>query len=180
MTIDPATPSPSRTARPRAGGSLILILGALVAVAGLAFAGGRATAPATTGTAGGPNNRLGPGTSFAPGAGGPGASFAPGASGPGGVFGSGELTVSGTVRSITGETLTLTTSDGQTVEVDLSGATYHSQAAASATDVTTGSEVIVRLSPGAGGPPGAAPSASPGASAPSRSLSAADVTVVTP
>ncbi len=172
MTTEPLPRPAPAAARRSAWGGLVVVLGALIAVGGLGFAAGRMTAPATASSAGGGRA-----------AGAPGASFAPSASGgPGGLFGGAltGLSVSGTVRSVTGDTLTLETSDGQTVQVGLSGTTYHGQTAASASDVSAGSKVVVQLSGGAGGPPGAGASASPGTVSGTRTFSATDVTIVTP
>lgn len=121
----------------------LLGLALVVAVGGVAFAVGRMTAPQTAAF---PNG--GPGGGNFPG--GPGASFAPGASfggGPGGgLFGAGGVTLEGTVESVSGETLTIRTADGQTVEVTLpEGITYHSQSSASSDDVASGSTVLVRV-----------------------------------
>jgi hypothetical protein len=63
----------------------------------------------------------------------------------------GGLTLSGTVQSITDDTLTLTTESGQTVELSLDADTSYSRKSdAAAADVTTGSTVEVRLDFGAG------------------------------
>jgi len=97
------------------------------------------TAPVATGFGRNPANV--PGFSFDP-----NASLAPGGGGGGAVFGAGGLTVAGTVQSVTGDTLTITTADGRTIEVSLGADTeYHQQAAGSASDVTTGSKVSVQL-----------------------------------
>ena len=122
----------------------LLGLALVVAVGGVAFAVGRMSAPQTAAFPnGGPGNFPGgPGASFAP-----GASFIPGGNGPGGgLFGAGGVTLEGTVESVSGDTLTIRTADGQTVEITLSeDATYHSQASASSGDVTSGSNVLVRV-----------------------------------
>ena len=59
----------------------------------------------------------------------------------------GGLTVEGTVQSVDGDTLTITTANGQTVEViaRLGHPRTTQQAAGSASDVTTGSKVSVQL-----------------------------------
>ena len=136
------TPAPA-PARPRGTSRGVVALYAIagvIAVGGVAFAVGRMTAPAaaasTTRTgAFSFRSALGAGSSFAPGAGRVGAAG----------FG-GEAAIRGTVQSITGSTLTLQTASGQTLTIDLSGTTtYHSQAAASASDVKPGSTVQVQL-----------------------------------
>jgi hypothetical protein len=145
----------------------LLTVAAIVAVGGLTFAVGRVTAPGQTG------NGLLPGDGTGPTAGQfPNASFAPGA----GLVGASGLTLNGTVEAIDGSTLTLTTTDGQTVSVDLSGTMYHRQADAAADDVSAGASVKVTVE-GQGGPGGVSPGAvSSGARA---TLTATDVTLVT-
>ena len=103
-------------------------------------------------------------------------------------FGGGVL-VTGTVDSVSGTTMTLKETNGSTVTVNLaSTTTYHAQAAATAADVTTGKQVQVEVQIAGGfggqGVPGASPGADaspvPGASAPTRTITARDVTLVTP
>ena len=138
--------------------AILLAVGLLIAVGGVTFAVGRMTAPA------------------------PAASTTRG-------FGGGVL-VTGTVDSVSGTTMTLKEANGSTVTVNLAGTTtYHAQAAATAADVTTGKQVQVevQVAGGLGGQdvpgasPGAAASPAPGASgAPPRTITARDVTLVTP
>ena len=85
----------------------------MVAIGGVAFAVGRSTAPASATT-------LRPGGFVVNG---PNASFMPGASGApqfiggrGGLGGAG-LTIRGTVESVDGDTVTIKTANGQTIEV---------------------------------------------------------------
>lgn len=171
-----ATPivAPARKRADRSG--LVLALAAFVAVGGITFAIGRTTAPASVAT-GQTGARGGiPGGSFDP-----SASFDPTSMGrPGG----GSTTVTGTVSTFSGTTLTIRTADGQTIEVDASGATWHAQAAAAATDVTTGTTVQVSATGMGGfGPGGADPGASadPASSAAATTpVTATDVTIVTP
>ena len=144
----PAPPvEPVRTVavRSRRGGSGMLLnallgVALVVAVGGVAFAAGRATAPASAAAAGRTGNGQGGGF-FAP-----GASGAPGGRGGfGGGFG-GAVSVQGTVEAIDGSSITIKTAAGTTVTLGLNGDTsYHKQAAATAADVTTGSTVIVQL-----------------------------------
>jgi hypothetical protein len=146
---DPRIERIAPTVSARRGPSLLnalLGLALVVAVGGVAFAVGRMTAPATptgfpNGVPGGGNFAGGPGASFAP-----GASFNPGNGPGGGLFGAGGVTLEGTVESVSGDTLTIRTADGQTVEVTMpEGTTYHSQASASSDEVTSGSNVLVRV-----------------------------------
>jgi hypothetical protein len=151
--------------------NLVLALAALVAVGGVAFAGGRATAPASSaenGTRGAfaGANGYGPTGSFTPG----------NLAGRGG-------TISGTVSAVDGSKLTITTTSGSTVVVDTASATYHTQTTASSSDVTTGATVQVSVA-GGGFPGGPGTSAAPGASGASAAtgtstLTASDVTITT-
>jgi hypothetical protein len=179
---DPA-PRPAGTNRGSSGSSRILniALGAavLVAVAGVSFAVGRVTAPASATT--------GSGTVFVPGQGGvivpggnggnlPDASFDPNGNGafPGGGQGrgvagdrgfggfGGGLTIGGTVDAISADSITVKLESGQTITVGLDeSTTYHQQADAAASDVTTGTTVQLqlagRLRPGANDTSGNAP-----------------------
>lgn len=133
--------------------NVVLVLAAIVAVGGVAFAVGRSTAPvAAAGLRGGGNFA---GGNF------PRGSFAPGQSGaPGGGSGGG-FNLSGTVQSVTGDTLTITTANGQTLEFTLgSDTTYGTKTTATASDVKAGSKVEVQLDFGAGGQPTASTAAS--------------------
>ena len=151
----PVTPGqPVLRVQPRKTGGMwlnvVLGLAALVAVGGIAFAIGRNTAPAASG-----GNF--PGGNF------PGGNFAPNASGGfGGAFGrGGGFNLSGTVESITGETLTLKTANGQTLEFSLGAdTTYSSKTPATAADVKAGSKVEVQLQGGGNGQPRASAAAS--------------------
>ncbi len=169
-------PGPRR--RGRASSGLVLVAAMLLAVAGVAFAVGRTSAPAST--AGGAG-------SFGNGAAGPRASGDIGQAGAGG-----SISLTGTVVEVTSDHLTLKLASGQTVQVALDSSTaYHAQTAASGTDLAQGASVTVRVAgggPTASGGPSAAPSGAAAASAaPSgaaaasggtpRSLTAEDVTI---
>jgi len=142
-----------KPARRQASGAwlnVILVLAAIVAVGGVAFAIGRNTAPVA---AAGRGN--GGGNGFFGGDNGAHGSFAPDASGePGGLFGGGRgggFSISGKVQSVTGDTLTITTANGQTVQLGLGSATtYNTQTPATASDVKAGSTVNVQLQIGDG------------------------------
>ncbi len=144
-SLEPVRPVVAAPRRSSSGRWLNLLLGiaAAVAIGGIAFAFGRSTAPVAA--AGGP--RFGNGAGFPGGSFDPNASFTPGRGGNGpGFFTSGGLTISGTVTSVTGDKLTITTDSGQAVDVTLGADTeYHQQAAGSASDVKTGSKVAVEL-----------------------------------
>jgi hypothetical protein len=160
--------------------NLLLGLAVVVAIGGIAFAVGRATAPAAT-TAG---NFPPGGGQFFNGGNGNGNGNGNGGTGNGlnqggaGAFGAGGITVDGTVTAVNGDSMTIKTANGQEITVSTNGdTTYHQQAAATAGDVTTGSDVLVRLDGfrgrfGQGGP--GASSAPSGAPQPT----ATDVTVV--
>jgi hypothetical protein len=161
--------------------NVLLGLALVVAVGGVAFAAGRATAPASAAAAG--RTGFGQGGAGGQGFGGPAASGAPGR-GFGGGGGAGAISIQGTVEAIDGSSMTIKLPSGQTVTIGLNGSTtYHSQTAATASDVTNGSSVIVQIQ-GRGGAGGGQPSAS-GAPAPSGAPAtglgtAGSVTVVPP
>ena len=137
--VRPVTPTPRRSSSGR-WLNLLLAVAAAVAVGGIAFAVGRSTAPVA---AAGFGRGLGNGGTFVGGSFDPNGSFAPGR---GGLFAGGGVTLEGTVQSVTGDTLTIATADGGTVEVTLDADTdYHKQAAGSEADVTTGSKVAVQI-----------------------------------
>lgn len=164
MTAQPAVP-----VRRDRGTQLLLLVAVLVAVAGLAFAGGRLTAPAPASAA---NRTFGNGASggFGAGAGGTGAGGAGAGAGIGRGFAAG---IQGTVVSVNGSTMDVKLTSGTTVTVNLDpSTTYHTQVAADAGAVKTGGQVIVQIQRTAGATP--APSGAP------RTLTATSVTVVTP
>jgi hypothetical protein len=165
MLDNPSNPTPSQvltaphTSGSSGAGRLVTTLAAIIAVAGLAFAAGRLTAPMTTATGAG---------GAGPGAGASGAAgfdqagdFAPGGAGPGAVAGGGAAALSGTVESVSGSSLTLKTPSGASVTVELSSSTtYHRQTAATGSDVSAGKEVLIQLSTGATSLSAAQPAAS--------------------
>jgi hypothetical protein len=162
VTTAPAAVIPAAKAKGSSGRVLNIVLGVAIAVAigGVAFAVGRSTAPASAASTGRngfiANN---PNASFAPrGSGAPG--FGGGRGGFGG-FGGAGLTINGTVQSVDGNTVTIKTANGQTIQVSTGAdTTYHTQAPASASDVTQGSTVQVQLQVGGGNGGGFRPGAS--------------------
>jgi hypothetical protein len=177
--------------QPRKAGSMwlnvVLGLAALVAVGGIAFAIGRNTAPAATGGNFPGGNFPGgnfPNASGGLGGGFPGGSFAPNASGGlGGAFGrGGGFNLSGTVESITGDTLTLKTANGQTLEFSLGAdTTYSSKTPATAADVKAGSKVEVQLRGiGNGQPPAGGNGQPQGSAAPSGPIGTAGSVTIDP
>ena len=173
----PAQPmAPPRMApRSSSGRILNVVLGIAVALAigGVAFAAGRLTAPAPVTAFG----NGGPGQVFGNGNGnGNGGNRGNGQGGAGGFLAGGGITLEGTVESIDANTLTLKTASGQTIQIALDGTTtYHAQSDASASDVTTGKTVLVRVNGFRGAGPGA--SFTPGNDG-ATNQTATDVTVV--
>jgi hypothetical protein len=164
----PTTPVPAAVVKPRRSSNRLLdaalVVAAALAIGGVAFGIGRATAPAAAFTGGGvdlPGGKvLTPNGSFDPN-GGPRVGF------------SGGLTIDGTVTAIDGDKLTVKLADGTEMIFTLDSTTaYHQATDASPSDVTVGDDVSVkvkgdgRFQAGAGADPSAAPK-----------LSASDVTV---
>jgi hypothetical protein len=154
---------PGRTRR--AGSTnLLLAVSALIALGGISFAVGRATSSAQAGTT---QSTLA-------------ADGNPGFGGPAGSGAVGAATLSGTVVSVAADSFTLQLTNGQTVQVATGpSTTYHGQATAAGTDVTTGATVTVKTASGAT----AGSSAGIGTGASSGSLTgtrtATDVTITT-
>jgi hypothetical protein len=142
-----ATPLVAKTtARNRAStGTALLLVGALVAIGGVAFAVGRVTAPAATTTAG-----IGAGRGTGTGAGGTGFGGA-GGFGAAGRTG-GAANVSGTVVSVSATSIQIKLATGSTVTLNLaSNVTYRDATTGSAADVTPGATVEVGLAFAGGG-----------------------------
>jgi len=144
-------PAPARRSRNAALLNGLLALALVVAVGGVAFAAGRATAPAPAASTGRFNGGFvgggnGPQGSFAP-----GGSFTPGQGGfrggLGGAFGGGGgLTLTGTVTKVDASGVTLKTANGDDVTVSTDGSTtYHAATTGTANDVTVGATVDVRV-----------------------------------
>ncbi len=108
----PVVPSAPVVQSPKRGSSggwlnVILVVAVVVAVGGVAFAIGRNTAPVAAASGRG-NGAFGNGN-FARGSFTPGASGGPGGGFFGGLRGDGGLSLTGTVQSMTADTLTITT-----------------------------------------------------------------------
>jgi hypothetical protein len=166
----PSAPPAPVVVRPRRSSSRLLdaalVGAAALAIGGVAFGIGRATAP--TVPAGFRDGAVAfPGGNVVR----PNGSFDP-ATGPRGGLGfGGGLSLDGTVSAIDADKITVKLSDGQEVTFTLdSSTTYHQATAATATDLAVGDEVSVKVK---GGP---RVSAGADASAPPQ-LSATDVTV---
>jgi len=156
--------------------NVVLGLALVVAVGGVAFAVGRATAPATAAATR---------TGFVPGAGGPNASGAPGGTFNGGLGGAaGGLSIQGTVTAVGADSITLLLASGQSITIPIDAqTTYHQREAATSVAVTNGSTVIVQLEGGRGalgngdGGQGVGPNAS---GAPGRNPGRASTITVVP
>ncbi len=138
-----------RPSRRRGVVDVVLVVAAIFALGGVGFAVGRVTAPASQASAAA-SGRFG---GQLPGSGGTGSGQGGFGAAAGGFLGGGGagITISGEVTAITAEQLTLKLASGQTIQIALNGSTaYHTQAAASASDVTTGSTVQVQVTGGAG------------------------------
>lgn len=141
---------------------VVLVVATIFAIGGVGFAVGRVTVTTTAAATAGRGNGQFQGNGQFPG----GANGGPDANGgqlPGGGQGGfglgGGITISGEVVEITADHLTVKLANGQSVEIALSGTTaYHSQADATAADVTPGSTVQVQVTrAGGAGGPGASP-----------------------
>jgi hypothetical protein len=185
QTVQPAIPvtaGPVKTGRGISNRALNLLLGGalVLAVAGVAFAAGRMTAPAQTLTGG---NFPGGGITLPGGGQGGGngnGGFQGRGNGQGGIFAGGAgPSIEGTVESVSDTTLTLKTADGQTIQIALNGdTTYHRQSDASESDVVTGSKVLVRINFGRGTFGGPQATAGTNGGPTTGGLTANDVTVV--
>jgi nucleoid DNA-binding protein len=165
-TVSARRPSPARGS---GSTTALLVVSALIALGGVGFAVGRATAAGgTTGQSNAAANG---------GFGGPAA-----ASGnPGDVArnaGVGATTLTGTVVGVAADSITLKLANGQTVQVATTGSTtYHNQASATGTDVTTGSTVTVQTRVGSAASSSAGTNAGASAGTASRTRTATDVTI---
>ena len=162
MPVAPVAP----VARPQKRSSRILdfaLLGAaILAVGGVAFGVGRATAPAVAAANGAGTFR---GTNgFRP-----NGSFDPNAPGRGGAFAlGGGLSIDGTVTAVSADSMTIKLASGQEVTFALDSSTaYHQATTASASDVAVGADVSVKVKGGGGGRAFGGPGASQ-APAPAR------------
>jgi hypothetical protein len=124
-------------------GTMAFVAAVVVAAAGLGFAGGRLTAPATTTRGNGQFGNV-PGGSFSPNASG-------GANRGGFGLGGGNVSITGQVTAISNGSITIQTSNGQSVTLQVPATvTYHAQASAAPTDVAVGTNVQVSVSRGGG------------------------------
>ena len=143
----PLTPTMTTRKNRASAGTALLLVGALVAIGGVAFAVGRVTAPAAaapTGLGAGAGRGNGAENGFG----------GPGGFGGGGGFGgrgAGGLSVTGTVVSIDATSIQIKLADGTTETLNLgSSVTYRDSTAGSASDVAPGATVQVSLALGGG------------------------------
>ena len=162
----------------------LLVVAAMIATGGIGFALGHVTAPSASaggaqpaasgrGFGGGGRNfpSLAPGQTFNP------ADF--GGGNGGARLGGGSAGVTGTVQSISGSTITILESNGQSVTIDLSGnTTYHGETTASASQVQVGNTVTIQIDTSALASESPNPGASGGLGG--RTLTAKDVLITNP
>ena len=165
LAIEPRSHAARRAPARRANSvTALLVISAMVALGGVAFAVGRVTSTGQSGTgqaaagvANGQNDQIGV-SGF-----GPNASGAPGLAlaGRAGGFGGGSGTISGTVMSVTPGSITIQESTGQTVTVSTGSSTaYNTQVAAASSDVTTGATVLIQTTTTSAAAAAGSPSAS--------------------
>lgn len=163
----------------------LLLVAAFIAVGGVGFAVGHVTAQGTTAVA---SNAIG-GRGGLGGFGGRNfASLAPGQTFDVSQFGGGRAGgglagiaggISGTVQSVGGSSITIQEANGTSVTIDLSGnTTYHSAAAASASDVKVGTSVTVQIDTSALASQTPAPNATGALGG--RTLTAKDILITNP
>ena len=184
VAMPPVVPAsaPVAARRRRDPLTILMIVAAFVALAGVAFAAGRVTAPAPAASTGGR------GTFGNGGFTNPNGSFNPGNGGGNGLAGLGRggfgtgLSLRGTVTEIAADHITLKLANGSTLTIPIdSSTTYHRQDSATSTDVTTGATVSVQLSAGgtSGAGTGQQPAASGGLGGANRVLGpASDIEIV--
>ena len=183
---DEATPAPAKTPiKPKKQDRTtiaLLFIAAFVAVGGIGFALGHLTVQPAAAAAPTGGGRVGFGggralPSLAPGQTFDTSQFGGGAGGRGlgGVSGG----VSGTVQSISANSITVQLANGTSETIDISGTTtYHSAAAASSTDIKVGTSVTVQIDTAALASQTPNPSASGALSG--RTLTAKDVLITQP
>jgi len=178
MPVDPVV-----TTKKRNPLDMVLVGAAVMALAGVAFATGRLTAPAAAAANSAANGAAGngaagnvarrargsfdPNASFAPGQGGFGGAGAGGAGGLGaggaGGLGAG-VNITGSVISVSATEIKVQLANGTTVNIPIDSSTaYHSQASATSSDVKTGTKVEIQVS-GTGRVPTASGAPAPNAS----------------
>ncbi len=176
--IPPSVVAAAARPAPRKGTSastIAFVAAIVIAAAGLGFAGGRLTAPASAVARG--NFANGGFGGFARGSFNPEASGNPDRAFGGAAFGAGGIAIDGQVTAVSNGSITVQTANGQDVTLQVpTTVTYHTQAAGSSSDVTVGAHVqlsVARNGAPAGG--AGAPSGQPGNGA---QLDVTDITVL--
>lgn len=143
--VQPTSPTmPALRRKSNRTGNLLLAVAGIVAIAGIAFAAGRFTAPAAAVTPGNGNFGLFPGGSFDPGSF-PGGQGGPGQGGPGAGFGN--ATLRGEVTAVSDSSITLELQNGSTIDVPIDESTdYQAATEATPSEVAVGSSVLVQPS----------------------------------
>ncbi|HVQ22702.1 MAG TPA: hypothetical protein VMT36_05470 [Candidatus Saccharimonadia bacterium] len=168
-------------AKPRRGLiDILLVIGVIVALAGIGFAAGRLTAPAATAFGQGRGGQFTGNGQFNGQVPGAGQNDGNGTAGGRGFLGGGSLALTGKVTELATDHLTLQLANGQTVTIAVDGSTtYHQQTSATTADVQSGETVIVQVQRGAA--PGAAASpATGGRQGGFGGGTASDITVTAP
>lgn len=147
----------------------LLVIGAIVAACGIGFAAGRATSTGQTGTGGTGTGGIGGGAPAGLGVG----------LGPGGIdpraFGI-DAAMTGTVVTVTPQSITIKLADGQTTTIATGASTtYHEQSSTTSASVAAGQTVSIRVSGLSGLPQDLNPASSPVAGAGAQT--ATDVTI---
>jgi hypothetical protein len=127
--------------------NILLGVGLVVAVGGIAFAAGRLTAPASASTATANGGDGGFGGRFGNN---PNASLPPGGGFAG--RGAGAIALEGTVTAVESSGITIQLTSGQSITIGTtSSTTYQKADPGTATDAAVGSNVLVQLDPTSGG-----------------------------
>ncbi|HEY5474237.1 MAG TPA: hypothetical protein VIK32_13730 [Candidatus Limnocylindrales bacterium] len=167
--VAPAAIARPGHARRASSVTALLVIGAIVAACGIGFAAGRATSTGQTGTSGTGTGQTGGGAPAGLGVG----------LGPGGfdprTFGI-DVAMTGTVVSVTSESITIKLADGQTTTIATGASTtYHEQNSTTSASVSAGQTVSVKVNGSSGRPDDLNPASSPGAGAGAQT--ATDVTI---
>ena len=200
IEFEPAPVVAIATARKRNPLDMVLLGAAIIALAGVAFATGRLTAPAPAAAVTAANGQIPAGGTGALGPGGgrtrgsfdPNASFAPGQGfggqggqgAAGGALGGGAagVNITGSVVSVSATEITVQLANGTTINIPIDSATaYHAQASAKSSDVKTGSKVEIQVTGGIGRTPNASGAPAPNASGAPRGANlgtASSITII--
>ena len=171
--IAPLAPVEPPVRAKRGSGMLVnALLGValVVAIGGVAFAAGRVSAPAAAAATRTGFGGVGPAASGAPGG------FNGGIGGAGG-----GASLQGTVTAVSADSITLQLTSGQSITIPTDAqTTWHERQAATASDVTTGSTVIVQLQGGGRGTQNGGQGGPTASGAPARTLGPATTVTLVP